>query len=277
MYFGPINIVVVVRVEVTWATRILTDATFNLLVFLFHSSSPKQVSVLRSIYPASTYTQQLLQVPTMSGTYSGSLQIKKKAELQEIAQALAISDAGTREDLLQRIKKHLEDNSAELESDPAFSGLYTTRGGRRQRSVQPASGVPPPHSTGDNSKFAAIPEERAVTPPAEESGLRSAPQSPGLGTGLATPSPSRRRGSASPRNISSPAKSLVAEAKAQPEVQPALKGGSNFSAKVWQTFSFVRTVSRSLSSLCLETNTEIDVLDGSSCRVVRIYLLYLLF
>ena len=74
----------------------------------------------------------------MSSTgYSGSLQNKKKEELQDIAQALRLGDNGTRVELQQRIKKHLEDNANELESDPEFSGLYANVKGKRQRSVQP--------------------------------------------------------------------------------------------------------------------------------------------
>ncbi|KAH7911785.1 hypothetical protein BJ138DRAFT_1149773 [Hygrophoropsis aurantiaca] len=57
-------------------------------------------------------------------TFSGSLQTKKKAELLEIAQALRISDAGTKEDLQIRIKKHLDKNQADLEDAPAFAGLF---------------------------------------------------------------------------------------------------------------------------------------------------------
>lgn len=63
--------------------------------------------------------------------YSGSLQPKKKAELKEIALALRISDFGTKEEVQQRIRKHLDDNQAVLEDNPTFSGLFT----RRKRAV----------------------------------------------------------------------------------------------------------------------------------------------
>ncbi|KAH7882137.1 hypothetical protein F5I97DRAFT_1817671 [Phlebopus sp. FC_14] len=74
----------------------------------------------------------------MAPVYSGSLQPKKKAELQEIATALKISDFGTKEDLQARIKKYLEANQKKLEADPAFAGLF----GRRKRSVQPQTAHP---------------------------------------------------------------------------------------------------------------------------------------
>jgi hypothetical protein len=70
-------------------------------------------------------------------SYSGSLQPKKKAELQQIAAALRLSDQGTKEELQNRIKKHLDNNQGTLEDEPAFAGLF----GRRKRSVQPQ---PPP-------------------------------------------------------------------------------------------------------------------------------------
>jgi hypothetical protein len=66
--------------------------------------------------------------------YTGALMPKKKQELQDIANALKISDSGTKEELHGRIKKHL-DNNPELEEDQRFSGLFTSRG--RRRSVQP--------------------------------------------------------------------------------------------------------------------------------------------
>lgn len=69
-----------------------------------------------------------------SVAFSGALQPKKKAELQEIASALQISDSGTREDLQNRIKSHLEQHQSKLEDEPAFVGLF----GRPKRKRQPS-------------------------------------------------------------------------------------------------------------------------------------------
>ncbi|RDB23509.1 hypothetical protein Hypma_009237 [Hypsizygus marmoreus] len=66
-------------------------------------------------------------------TFAGALMPKKKSDLQEISVALRISDQGTKEEILNRIKKHLERNP-DLEDDPTFAGLFVNR---RKRSVQP--------------------------------------------------------------------------------------------------------------------------------------------
>jgi hypothetical protein len=74
--------------------------------------------------------------------FSGALQPKKKAELQEIATALQISDQGTKEDLQNRIKGYLDKNQTKLEEEPAFTGLFgrvkRKRGGSEK--PQPTAG-----------------------------------------------------------------------------------------------------------------------------------------
>ena len=69
--------------------------------------------------------------------FSGALQPKKKAELQEIATALQISDQGTREDLQNRIKGHLDKHQTKLEEEPAFAGLFGRVKRRRAGSEKP--------------------------------------------------------------------------------------------------------------------------------------------
>ena len=69
--------------------------------------------------------------------FTGSLQPKKKADLQEIATALQISDTGTKEELQNRIKEHLDKNQFKLEENPAFSGLYGRIRRKRGLSAQP--------------------------------------------------------------------------------------------------------------------------------------------
>ncbi|KAF8627600.1 hypothetical protein AX17_006171 [Amanita inopinata Kibby_2008] len=82
--------------------------------------------------------------------FSGSLQPKKKFELQDIAAALKISDQGTKDEIQSRIKKHLDNHQSTLEDNPRFAGLY----GRRRRSAQPQS----------TSRFAMSEEEQDTKP-----------------------------------------------------------------------------------------------------------------
>ncbi|KAG6853216.1 hypothetical protein C0991_006119 [Blastosporella zonata] len=80
--------------------------------------------------------------------FSGALVPKKKQELQEIATALKIGDQGTKDDIMNRIKLHLELNP-DLEENPSFAGLFSNR---RKRSVQPqipsVQSLPKPNSRG---------------------------------------------------------------------------------------------------------------------------------
>ncbi|KAG2124401.1 uncharacterized protein EDB93DRAFT_1098264 [Suillus bovinus] len=54
---------------------------------------------------------------------------KSKSELEDIATALSLSTEGTKSEILERIKGHLE-NTPDLRQDHRFSGLYTSRGNR---------------------------------------------------------------------------------------------------------------------------------------------------
>ncbi|KAJ3727784.1 hypothetical protein C8R42DRAFT_717225 [Lentinula raphanica] len=72
----------------------------------------------------------------MAPVFSGSLQAKKKSELQSLASALDVSTDGTKEELQHRIKKYLETNQSELEEDHHFSGLFDRRR-KRKESVPP--------------------------------------------------------------------------------------------------------------------------------------------
>jgi len=79
--------------------------------------------------------------------------------LQQIASALRISDQGTKEDLYNRIKAHLDQNQATLEEEPTFAGLF----GRRKRSVAPPSSrfAPGPAESSSDEKQSPPPLNRA--------------------------------------------------------------------------------------------------------------------
>jgi hypothetical protein len=76
----------------------------------------------------------------MSSTqYSGALAPKKKSELQEIAEKLSLDSTGTKEDIHNRIKAHLD--AKDLSDDPVFSGLYPSGKKKPTRKETAASSV----------------------------------------------------------------------------------------------------------------------------------------
>lgn len=176
----------------------------------------------------------------MSSTFSGSLQAKKKAELQEICQALRITDAGTRDELQLRIKKHL-DNTAELADDPIFAGLFSKR---RQRSAQPQP--QPSTSNSRPSGMPAIQEQKEGSPGFDDRRdvsmmLPRAPYS------IDSPSPRREvQAPATPSSLPplppSPAKSLVEDALQ--EVNAVVEEGRN----VVRSYKYLLHQTRSVSS-----------------------------
>lgn len=61
--------------------------------------------------------------------FKGRLSGKSKAELEDIATALSLSADGTKAEIVQRIKEHL-DSTPDLRHSQRFSGLYPMRGPR---------------------------------------------------------------------------------------------------------------------------------------------------
>lgn len=185
----------------------------------------------------------------MSATavFSGNLTTKKKAELVEIAQALGVSDVGVREEIQQRVKKHLEDNATDLQDDPAFTGLYTRN--MRQKSLQPQSSITSitsqkPAST--RGSLAAI-RERESTPVVEMRDVSMMlPREP-ISPGSLSPSPKKTM-LLSPSNLPplppSPAKSILEDAMAQPEVQAVVEMERSFMRSSLQIYTQTRTVGR---------------------------------
>jgi len=53
--------------------------------------------------------------------YSGALPPKKKSELQEIAEKMSLDTSGTKEEMIQRITRYLDEH--DLSDNPVFSGL----------------------------------------------------------------------------------------------------------------------------------------------------------
>ncbi|KAJ7224507.1 hypothetical protein GGX14DRAFT_650874 [Mycena pura] len=112
----------------------------------------------------------------MAPTFSGALQPKKKAELQQLAVALDVDSSGTKDDLQSRIKKYLDNNQAELEDDPVFAGLF----GRRKRSQPPVSRVEPRKVT----VMHPVRESTPVDTRGVSAYLKSNPFSPGTPSSL---------------------------------------------------------------------------------------------
>lgn len=73
----------------------------------------------------------------MAPKFAGSLQPKKKSDLQSLASALNISTEGTKEEVQTRIKMYLDKNQSELAEDPQFSGLYDRRRRRKESALPP--------------------------------------------------------------------------------------------------------------------------------------------
>lgn len=73
----------------------------------------------------------------MARVFSGSIQSKRKGELQEIAVALGARTEGTKEELQTRIRKYLDDNP-HFAVDPSFSSLDI----KRKKSLQPQPIIP---------------------------------------------------------------------------------------------------------------------------------------
>ncbi|KAG8857848.1 hypothetical protein FRB96_005567 [Tulasnella sp. 330] len=72
--------------------------------------------------------------------YSGALAPKKKQDLQELANELGIDSSGTKDELQERIKRHLADNQ-ELSQDTRFAGLYSRKRAARAVSRQPSMSI----------------------------------------------------------------------------------------------------------------------------------------
>ena len=187
----------------------------------------------------------------MSYQFSGSLQTKKKGELQIIAQQLGEPDGGTRDDLVKVITRRLE-NSPQLEQDSRFSGLFTSR--IRQRSVQPADAGEvhdvKPSKRSKVRDFTPVVEEpeREGTPTAEMQDvsmmLKRAPQSPG-----ALPTPSPPRVGLSPRSVPlppTPAKSVasISEVLESPQSRALVQASNNAVIGFQQYVAATRIVCR---------------------------------
>ncbi|EJD43027.1 hypothetical protein AURDEDRAFT_114874 [Auricularia subglabra TFB-10046 SS5] len=91
----------------------------------------------------------------MSTAYTGALKPKKKSELQEIATNLSVSASGTKDELEQRIRDHLDANEHKLIDDPMYAGLYS----RKKRQTTANLTVPSIHTPGHS-------DDESTPPPA---------------------------------------------------------------------------------------------------------------
>lgn len=184
----------------------------------------------------------------MPPTFSGSLLAKKKGDLQTIAQEMYVSDEGTREELQRRIKEYLDENP-ELENDARFAGLYTRK---RQRSLQPSVASSSAQSRAATKMEPIAESPREMTPVGEDMReismmLPRAPLPPSSPSPI--PSPTKSLLPATPTSLpplppSSPAKSLIADVIAQPEVQAVVA----MERSVIRTSTQVLTQTRNVSS-----------------------------
>ncbi|KAF8553616.1 hypothetical protein OG21DRAFT_1207643 [Imleria badia] len=185
--------------------------------------------------------------------YSGTLPSKKKAELKEIALALHISDAGTREDLQQRIRKHLDDNQTSLEHNPVFSGLF-----KRKKGVPHFSNGHPAASPASESAE-EISEKKLTSPSSIRSTRRNLPV-------VDTPVPEAREVSMMLKNA--PISPPEEETPSAPPVHTPLKERS-----VMFT-STPRSILRSIPRPSLElADTTLRTLQTGAKQHARVYLL----
>ncbi|KAJ4484373.1 hypothetical protein C8J55DRAFT_559519 [Lentinula edodes] len=134
----------------------------------------------------------------MAPIFAGSLQPKKKSDLQSLASALNISTEGTKEEVQTRIKMYLNKNQSELAEDPQFSGLYARRRRRKESALPPGnrltmdSGSERSHNAPPVAPLGPVYESTPVKDLSDVSAfLKNPPLSPSSSDGRAFPS--RRR------------------------------------------------------------------------------------
>lgn len=60
-------------------------------------------------------------------SFAGALAPKKKGELQEIAEKMALDTTGTKDEITSRISKYMDEHEAHLSDNPMFAGLVAHR------------------------------------------------------------------------------------------------------------------------------------------------------